>query len=180
MHAGSDRSTGITVVGDNGFFLATSHVAHDCRVGDNVTMVNGALLAGHCEIGDGVTIGGLTAVQQFARIGRKAFLGGCSAIVGDVIPFGIATGNKAKLRGFNLVGMKRSGMARDDLRIMRQAYDLIFSADGLLADNIRAAQERYGQVPLVAEIVDFLSTRGKRQFILPPRGPQAFDDDDAT
>lgn len=180
MHAGSDRSSGLTSVGDNGLFLATAHVAHDCRVGDGVTMVNGAVLAGHCEIGDGVTIGGLTAVQQFARIGRRAFLGGCSAIVGDVIPFGIASGNKARLRGFNLIGMKRSGMSRAELTVMREAYDLIFAEDGLLADNVRIAGERYAGVPVVAEIVDFLSTRGKRQFVLPPRGVRAQDDDGAV
>lgn len=179
MHAGSDRSSGQTIVGDNGLFLATAHVAHDCRVGAGVTMVNGAVLAGHCEIGDGVTIGGLTAVQQFARIGRKAFLGGCSAIVGDVIPFGIASGNKAKLRGFNLIGMKRSGMSRTDLAVMREAYDQIFADDGLFADNVRKAGERYAGVPVVEEIVEFLSSRGKRQFILPPRGAHAQDDDGA-
>lgn len=180
MHAGSDRSTGQTIVGDNGLFLAYAHIAHDCRVGDGVTLVNCATLGGHCEIGDGVTVGGLTAVHQFARIGRKAFLGGCSAVIGDVIPFGIAAGNKAKLRGFNLVGMKRAGMSRDDLKVMREAYDVIFAPEGLFGDNVRAAAERYADVPLVAEIVEFLSTRGKRQFILPPRRGQVPDDDDTV
>jgi len=82
MHIGTDTSRGRTVVGDNGNFLAYTHVAHDCIVGKNATFANGATLAGHCEIGDNVIIGGLTAIHQFARIGDNAFLSGCSAIPG--------------------------------------------------------------------------------------------------
>ena len=92
MHVGTDTSRGQTIVGDNGNFLAYTHIAHDCIVGNNATFANGATLAGHCEIGDNVIIGGLTAIHQFARIGDNAFLSGCSAIPGDVIPFGIARG----------------------------------------------------------------------------------------
>ena len=99
------------MVGDNGNFLAYTHVAHDCIVGKNATFANGATLAGHCEIGDNVIIGGLTAIHQFARIGDNAFLSGCSAIPGDVIPFGIARGNLAKLRGLNIIGMQQVGAA---------------------------------------------------------------------
>ena len=99
MHIGTDTSRGETKVGDNGNFLAYTHVAHDCIVGKNATFANGVLLAGQCEIGDNVIIGGLTAVHQFARIGDNAFLTGCSAVPGDVIPFGVARGNLAKLRG---------------------------------------------------------------------------------
>ena len=86
MHSGSDTGLGATTVGDNGFFLAYSHVAHDCIIGNNVTLTNGATIGGHCEVGDHVIVGGLTAVHQFVRIGSRAFLGGCSAVVGDVIP----------------------------------------------------------------------------------------------
>lgn len=176
MHAGSDQSTGETIVGDNGFFLATAHVAHDCRVGNGVTMVNGAVLAGHCEIGDGVTIGGLTAVHQFARIGRRAFLGGCSAVTGDVIPFGIVTGNKAKLRGLNVIGLKRSGMPRGELLALRAAYKAIFAGGGLFQDNLELARREFGGVPIALEIIDFLSARGRRHFVLPPT--RETDDDD--
>ncbi len=109
MNAGSDAGGGRTVVGDNGYFMSFSHVAHDCTVGNNVTFANSATLAGHCEVGDNVVIGGLTAVHQFSRIGRGAFLSGCSAVPGDVIPFGLARGNLAKLKGLNVVGMRRAG-----------------------------------------------------------------------
>ena len=109
-----------TIVGDNGNFLAYTHIAHDCIVGSNATFANGATLAGHCEIGDNVIIGGLTAIHQFARIGDNAFLSGCSAIPGDVIPFGIARGNLAKLRGLNIIGMRRSGLPRAEIHAARR------------------------------------------------------------
>lgn len=179
MHVGSDTGRGATNVGDNGFFLAYSHVAHDCIVGDSVTLTNGATLGGHCEVGDNVIIGGLTAVHQFVRIGRRAFVGGCSAVVGDVIPYGMAVGNRAKLRGFNVVGLKRSGMTRSDLLTLREAYRVIFSSAGTVADNAELARAQFADTPAVQEILDFLTSRGKRHFAVPPLGEyDASSDDD--
>ncbi|RVA66959.1 acyl-ACP--UDP-N-acetylglucosamine O-acyltransferase, partial [Mesorhizobium sp. M7A.F.Ca.CA.001.08.1.1] len=126
MHLGTDSSRGETTVGDNGNFLAYAHIAHDCVVGNNATFANGATLGGHCEVGNNVYIGGLTAVHQFVRIGDNAFLGGCSAIVGDVIPFAIAVGNRASLRGLNIIGLKRSGLPRSEILVLRKAYRMIF------------------------------------------------------
>ncbi|HTV69186.1 MAG TPA: acyl-ACP--UDP-N-acetylglucosamine O-acyltransferase [Rhizobiaceae bacterium] len=180
MHVGSDSESGKTIVGSNGMFMGFSHVAHDCIVGNNVTFANGAVLAGHCEIGDGVIIGGLTAVQQFARIGHHAFLGGMSAITGDVIPYGMATGNKARLRGFNVIGMKRAGIPRSEIVEMRAAYRMIFDPAAPVSDNLEKARQAYANAPKVMEIVDFLSDRGKRPFIVPPLGSDGDDGADDT
>ena len=114
-YAAPTRSRGETTVGDNGNFLAYAHVAHDCILGNNVIMANGATLGGHVEVGDRVIIGGLTAVHQFARIGDKPSSAACSAISGDVIPYGMLSGNRAMLRGLNVVGMKRSGLPRAEI-----------------------------------------------------------------
>lgn len=168
IHAGSDSSRGATVVGDNCFIMAYCHIAHDCIVGNNVIMANGATLAGHCEIGDNVNIGGLTAVLQFVRVGNNAFLAGMSGISGDVIPFGMAQGNLADLRGLNVVGMRRSGMGKDDIRIVREAYQTIFDRARPLAENLQFAREKFADSPLSMRIVDFLSVRGKRYFVTPP------------
>ncbi len=177
MHSGSDTGRGATTIGDNGFFLAYSHVAHDCIVGNNVTLTNGATLGGHCEVGDYVIIGGLTAVHQFVRIGRRAFLGGCSAVVGDVIPYGMAVGNRAKLRGFNVVGLKRSGMTRTELQALRAAYRLLFAPDRPLTENAELARAQFADNPAVIEIVDFITSRGKRHFAVPPLDGGDDDDD---
>jgi len=168
MHVGSDTSRGATIVGENGYFMAYSHVAHDCTVGNNVTLANGATLAGHCDIGDNVVIGGLTAVHQFARIGNNAFLSGCSAVPGDVIPFGLARGNLAKLRGLNVVGMRRSGMSRADIQTVRQAYRTIFDRTRPVAENLEIARRDFAGSAVAISLVAFLSDRGKRYFVTPP------------
>lgn len=168
MHRGTDVGRGFTRVGDNGLYFVAAHVAHDCIVGDNVTLTNQATLGGHCEIGDHVIIGGLTAVHQHVRVGRRAFLGGCSAVVGDVIPFAMAVGNRARLHGFNLVGMRRSGMARAQVQTMREAYRRIFDPSAEVARNLERVAIDYAHVPEVMEIVDFMAARGKRHMCVPP------------
>ncbi|MBI1619528.1 acyl-ACP--UDP-N-acetylglucosamine O-acyltransferase [Aquamicrobium zhengzhouense] len=173
IHKGSDAGTGATVVGDNCFLLAYSHIAHDCIVGNNVTLTNGATLGGHCEVGEYVIIGGLTAVHQFVRIGRRAFLGGCSAVVGDVIPYAMAVGNRATLHGYNVVGLKRAGLSRSQLQAMRAAYRMLFSSEGTVAENAEAVRQAYSDIPQVVEILDFMTSRGKRHFVVP-----ALDDRD--
>ncbi len=167
MHAGSDTSRGETVIGENGNFLAYSHIAHDCVVGSNVTFANGATLGGHCDIGDHVIVGGLTAVHQFVRVGNNAFLGGCSAVPGDVIPYGIVTGNLAKLRGLNIIGMKRAGMPRADILVLRKAYRMIFDRTRTLADNLERARAEFAAFPLVERVIAFMDSRDKRNFCLP-------------
>lgn len=177
IHTGADFSRGATTVGDNCFLMAYSHIAHDCAVGNNVTMANGVALAGHCEIGDHVTIGGLTAVLQFVRVGHHAFLAGMSGISGDVIPYGLAQGNLADLRGLNVVGMRRSGMSKQDIAIARRAYKSVFDRAHSMAENIARAKSEFADSPLAMEIVDFVSARGKRYFVVPPvRGAGSVDD----
>ncbi|RUW26722.1 acyl-ACP--UDP-N-acetylglucosamine O-acyltransferase, partial [Mesorhizobium sp. M1E.F.Ca.ET.041.01.1.1] len=139
MHVGTDTSRGETTVGDNGNFLAYAHIAHDCVVGKNATFANGATLGGHCEIGDNVYIGGLSAVHQFVRVGDNAFLGGCSAFVGDVIPYAIAVGNRASLRGLNIIGLKRSGLPRAEIYLLRKAYRTIFDRSRTVGENVEIA-----------------------------------------
>ena len=176
-HVGSDTGHGKTVIGDNCYLMGYTHVAHDCILGNHVIIANGSALAGHCEVGDYVNISGLTAVHQFVRIGHHAFIGGCSALVGDVIPFGMAAGNKAVLRGFNIIGMKRSGVARSDILAMRKAYRMIFDRDRSIAENALAVREEFSGNSSVMEIVDFLTERGKRYYCVPKQGDPTNDED---
>lgn len=179
MNRGTDTSRAETTVGDNGNFLAYTHIAHDCIIGNNVTMANVATLGGHVEVGDNVIIGGLAAVHQMARIGHHAFVGGCAAVAGDVIPYGIVMGNHAQLRGLNVIGMKRSGMARADIFAMRSAYKVIFDPSRPVAENIPEAERQFGDFAIVRDVLDFIQARGKRQFVVPPlRGGADSDDDD--
>ncbi len=176
-HVGSDTGHGKTVIGDNCYLMAYTHVAHDCVLGNHVIMANGSALAGHVEVGDYVNISGLTAVHQFVRIGHHAFIGGCSALVGDVIPYGMAAGNKAVLRGFNIIGMKRSGVARSDILAMRKAYRILFDRGRTIGENAPRVREEFAGNASVIEIVDFLTERGKRYYCVPKQGDPADDDD---
>lgn len=179
MHTGTDTSRGETIVGDNGHFLAYAHIAHDCIVGSNVTFANGATLGGHCEIGDNVNIGGLTAVHQFVRVGDNAFIGGCSAVVGDVIPYAIAVGNRAKLRGLNIIGLKRAGLPRSEIQMLRRAYRMIFDRQRTVAENIEFAKTEFSSSAIAMKIIDFITSRGKRHYAVPPlKGGDGDDSDD--
>lgn len=180
MHTGTDSSRGETIVGANGNFLAYAHVAHDCVVGDNVTFANAATLGGHVEVGDNVIIGGLTAVHQFVRIGDGAFVGGVTGVAGDVIPFGIVEGRPASLRGFNIIGMRRAGIARSEIHELRAAYRQLFDEAHPLSENIEIVRQRFAGSPNALKIVDFITSRGKRHLCVPPlgsRGDSGADDD---
>ncbi|WP_274629153.1 acyl-ACP--UDP-N-acetylglucosamine O-acyltransferase [Arvimicrobium flavum] len=170
MHTGTDTSRGETRVGENGNFLAYTHIAHDCIVGDNVTFANLATLGGHVEVGNNVIIGGLTAVHQFVRIGDNAFVGGACGVAGDVIPFGMAEGNKASLRGFNIIGMKRAGIPRQEIYTLRAAYRALFDEARPVSENVERVRTEFSGSPTVLKIVDFITARGKRHFVVPPRG----------
>ena len=130
-------------------------------------------------MGDGAILGGLSAVHQFVRIGHHAFVGGTTGIPGDVIPYGMAIGNRARLRGLNIVGLKRSGATRQELQTLRAAYRMLFDRARPVADNVEAVRAAYGQDPRVADILDFVTSRGKRMFCVPAvSGAHDGDDED--
>ena len=108
----------VTRIGNQGNFLAYSHIAHDCTVGDHVIFSNNGTLAGHVTVEDHAIIGGLSGVHQFCRIGRHSIIGGCTKIVQDVPPFMIADGNPAEVRGVNQVGLERHGFSAADVRAL--------------------------------------------------------------
>jgi len=178
MHRGSDSSRAETTVGENGNFLAYAHIAHDCIVGRNVTMANIATLGGHVEVGDFVILGGLVAVHQMTRIGHHAFAGGAAMIAGDIIPYGMVTGNRARLRGLNVIGMRRSGVARPEIFALRRAYRMIFDPARSVAENLPEVERQFSDSPVVRDVLDFLQARGKRHFTVPQLRDSAGSDDE--
>ncbi len=167
MNGGSIKGGGATHVGDKGFFMAYSHVAHDCHIGHSVTFANGVALAGHVEMGDGVIVGGLAAIQQFSRIGKAAFIGGVTGVPDDVIPYGMVVGDRARLLGLNIIGLKRRGLSRETIHALRAAYRFIFYGEGLLADRARTALERWSGIEQIREIADFVLAPSKRPICMP-------------
>lgn len=177
MNRGTAASRGETLVGDNGFFLAYVHIAHDCVVGNNVVMANNATLAGHVDVGDFVNFGGMSAVHQGARIGHHAFVGGAAAVERDVIPYGMAVGNRAVLRGLNVIGMKRSGIARAEIHDVRKACRIIFDRARPISENLPLAAAAFPDFAAIADLLQFLSA-SKRRFVTPPLGAGALEDDE--
>ncbi|MEI9992193.1 MAG: acyl-ACP--UDP-N-acetylglucosamine O-acyltransferase [Rhizomicrobium sp.] len=167
MSCGGRRGGGITTVGNNGYFMAMSHVGHDCHVADDVTFTNAAVLGGHSEIGQGVILGGLSAVQQFCRVGKGAMIGGISGVNRDVIPYAMAFGDHIELAGLNLIGLKRRGLSREVINAMRAAFRLIFKgAEGDVEKRARDAKLKWPNVREVAEIADFILADHKQPLAL--------------
>lgn len=166
MNPGTEGGGLITKVGDNCTFLANSHVAHDCRIGNGVIFSNNAMAAGHCEIGDFVIFGGGAGIHQFSRVGHHAFIGGMAGVEGDVIPFGTAMGNRAHLAGLNLIGMKRAGIARESIHIVRGAYKELFSGDRPIQEVARDMLETASD-PQLIDLLQFITASADRALCTP-------------
>ncbi|MBL8792893.1 MAG: acyl-ACP--UDP-N-acetylglucosamine O-acyltransferase, partial [Planctomycetia bacterium] len=147
VHRGTTQSWA-TRIGSHNFFMAHSHVAHDCQLGSRVVMANGALLGGHCTIQDGVFISGNAALHQFCIVGRLAMLSGGSINTKDVPPFAIQQGINA-IMGVNVVGMRRAGLANDQINAVRQAYRMLFHTDDLLSVAAERVANELGMVDAV-------------------------------
>lgn len=159
-----------TVIGDRCVLLAQAHVGHDSRIGDEVILSNNVMIAGHVRIGDCAILSGGVAVHQFARIGAHAFVGGVTGLEGDLVPFGLAFGNRAHLAGLNLVGLRRRNFSRETIANLQAAYRLLFEGDGQLAARIDEVERALGADPNVAHLVAFLREGGDRPLCRPRRG----------
>lgn len=169
MHAGTPKEHFTTTVGDGGMFMINSHVAHDCVVGNNVIMTNNAVIGGHVRVGDGAILGGNCAVHQFVRIGRKAMIGGMSGVDRDVIPFGIVASDRAKLRGLNVIGLKRSGMEPEQVKAITRAFMYIFKGkEDNFETRLAKAHEKFADNPMIMEQIHFIdeALQGRRNIMV--------------
>ena len=160
-------------MGDRCAILANAHVAHDCRVGNDVVIVNNVMLAGHCQIGNFAILGGGSAVHQFVRIGAHAMIGGLAGVENDVIPYGMALGNRAALAGMNLVGLRRRGFSREAIHDLRRAYRLLFALEGTLKERVEDVAGEFATHEQVHEILDFLREGGDRAICQPRESREA-------
>ncbi|MBZ4683603.1 MAG: UDP-N-acetylglucosamine acyltransferase [Fusobacteriaceae bacterium] len=132
-----------TVIGSNNLLMAYVHVAHDVVIGNNCIFANCATLAGHVEVEDFAVVGGLTGVHQFCKIGESAMIGGATRIVQDVAPFVTVEGNDARTRGLNLLGLKRRGFSKEDIRNIKAAYKKIFMSKMKLEDALNELEAEF-------------------------------------
>ena len=169
MNPGTAGGGLATVVGDNCLFLANSHVAHDCKVGSNVVFSNNVMLAGHCVVGDYAIIGGGAGVHQFVRIGHHSLVGGLAGVENDVIPYGMALGNRAQLAGLNIIGMKRRGFTREQIQNLRHAYRLLFSNEGTLVERLADLEtdKSLADDENVKDVLGFIKAQSDRSICMP-------------
>jgi UDP-N-acetylglucosamine acyltransferase len=165
IHRGTATGTGITRIGSDCLLMAVVHVAHDCRLGSNVIIANNAVMGGHVTIDDHAVVGGAAAIHQFVRIGRAAMIGGVSGVEGDVIPFGSVIGNRARLATLNVIGLKRRGFNKAQIQRLHIAFRNLFGKDGVFAQRLEVTRARFGDDPLVAEVLAFIDQPSHRGLI---------------
>jgi UDP-N-acetylglucosamine acyltransferase len=170
INPGTENGGMVTRIGNNCLIMANAHVAHDAILGNNVIMANYVGVAGHVQVGDNVIFGGTCVIHQFTRIGAHAFIGAQSMVDGDVIPYGMAVGNRATLTGLNLVGLKRRGFEREAIHRLRAAYRQIFASEGTLRERVEDAAEIFSQDALVQDVVRFIADAQDRPILLPRNG----------
>tara|TARA_Y100000591_G_scaffold164445_1_gene141863 strand:- start:963 stop:1745 length:783 start_codon:yes stop_codon:yes gene_type:complete len=166
INPGTVGGGGLTKVGNNCLFMVSAHIAHDCFVGDNVILANNVPLGGHAHVEDYAIIGGNSAVQQFTRVGKSAMVGGMCGVVRDVIPYGIAHGNRSVLKGLNIIGLRRNNIPNKEIISLTEAYKLIFKSENL-TQNLNNLSSKYRENELVTEIINFIEKDKKRPICTP-------------
>jgi UDP-N-acetylglucosamine acyltransferase len=158
INRGTAEDGGVTRIGDDCLLMAYVHIAHDCVLGNRVVMANNATLAGHVTIGNHATVGGLTAVHQFVRIGDYAFVGGKTVVVKDIMPYVLASGDRATLHGLNLVGLKRQNFSPEVLKQLKKAYRIIFRIGLTLNEAIERVAAEVEAIAEVQTFINFIKT----------------------
>jgi UDP-N-acetylglucosamine acyltransferase len=170
VNPGTEGGGMVTRIGNDCLLMSNSHVAHDCIVGNNVIIASFVGIAGHSRIGDYVGFGGMCGVHQFVRIGAHAFVGAHSMVDADIIPYGMAVGNRAHLAGLNLVGLRRRAFDREAVHALRTAYRMIFSSEGTLRERVEDASTMFKSETMVQDVVDFIFASSDRPLCLPRNG----------
>jgi UDP-N-acetylglucosamine acyltransferase len=146
---------GKTIIGDNNLLMAYSHVAHDCRVANGCVLANNSTLAGHVTIEDKAVIGGIVAIHQFVRIGKLSIIGGCSKVVQDIPPFSTCDGHPARVYGLNLIGLRRTGVSRESIKQIDQAFKLLFNSRLSLKHAIEKVENELVRSEEIAYLINF-------------------------
>ena len=163
INRGTAGGGGVTTIGSHNFFMAYTHVAHDCHVGSNTIFANNATLAGHVEVGDFATVGAFSAVHQFCRVGEHAFIGGDTIATQDVLPFVKTVGSRpAKTYGVNTIGLERKGFSKETIDALSRAYRILVRSKLKREDALLRIEDELHLYPEARYLVEFVreSKRG--------------------
>lgn len=160
IHVGSNK--GLTSIGSECYFMTGTHIGHDCEIGDRCVLANGASVGGHSKIGKDVMFGGHATCHQYTWVGQNAMLAGGAVLVGDLIPYGLASGNRATLDGINIVGLKRKKFDVTIIRLIDTAVKAIFNGEGTFEQKVKSAQSQYGDRPELDLLFEFITSNRPR------------------
>ncbi len=166
INPGTEQGGSITRIGNHNLFMVYCHIAHDCMIDDNIVLANNVQVGGHVSINKNAIVGGSCAIHQFSRIGEFAMIGGMTGVLSDVIPYGLSLGNRNILTGLNLIGLRRSGVSNQDIKIIQSAYEIIFNNDSF-RKNIENLSRELKENKFVNNIVKFINSDKKRPISLP-------------
>ena len=153
IHRGTTAGGNVTKIGNNGWFMAHTHIAHDCAVGDDVVMANYSGLSGHVTVDDKAIIGFGVHVMQHCRIGYLAMIGGGSDILKDILPFGLVSGSPGVARAFNKIGMGRNDYSKEQIRTVHNCYKILLSRKKIWSEKVAELKQRAETCELASRIV---------------------------
>jgi len=164
VNRGTTSDEGITSIGNDNFFMAYTHIAHDCRLESNIVFANSASLAGHCQVGNYVVLAGYTLVHQFCRVGDHCFTGVNSVCIQDVPPFTLVAGNRAITHGINVRGLRRRGFSSDDILELKRAYKIVYRSGLTMTQALETIEGKEWQSEHVKSLVSFI--RGSKRGVI--------------
>ncbi len=165
VNTGTDGGGLYTRIEDNCLFMVGAHIAHDCIIGSNVILANNATLAGHVEIDNNSIIGGNSAIHQFVKVGKNAMVGGMSGLEKNLIPYGLYIGIRSNLKGLNLIGLKRKGLANNRITTLNHFVENIFDKNDSIENNYNKIDDEIRAIEEVSEIIDFIKTSNQRGLV---------------
>lgn len=158
MNIATSKGHGATIIGNNCYFMAYSHVGHDCEIGNNVVVANNSHFGGHCVVEDNVVIGGVCAFNQFSKIGKNSFVAGSSIVNKDVLPFSRAQGNYAIVRATNKVGLLRKGFPKEEVSNIHKAIRIVIMGSATLEEAYARIEKECTPSENIAYLVNFIKT----------------------
>jgi UDP-N-acetylglucosamine acyltransferase len=161
FHRGTEGGGKRTITGNDNFFMAYTHVAHDCRIGNSVIMANGATLAGHVTVGDHSIVGAFSGIHQYCRVGKYGFIGGYSVITKDVLPYSRTVGNRAHCYGMNTLGLRRKGFDNEKLGVIKHAFRLLLQSKLNTRQALEAMAKEIPSTDEIRYLIDFIKTSSR-------------------
>lgn len=176
INRGTPQGAGVTRIGDRCFIMTGCHIAHDCTLGDDVIMANLASLSGHVQVESGAVFGGMAGVHQFIRIGTLTMIAAGALVGKDVPPYTIAAGDRARLYGLNLIGLRRRKMSPETIGRIKSTFNIVFRSGLARKEALSRARSEAGGIPEVECFLSFMEKEAKRGYCVPAGKEEEWED----